>query len=395
MSKTKIIFWNTFHGDASLIIHGNQGIVIDLGANPNVFRKHTKELKKVLRHFALIFNSKIRIAYITHYHYDHYSLLATYLNAFKKNLSNLFLPAIPKNFPEEKKLFYELAVYFMILKKYYAIPILTESADRVNALARGDSIIHDPILKAEILWPPLDMSDMPEAVKNRIKIRVIEGYEIGKKIAKEENLDREVDDVYDKLIGIYSEKKERQIIEIPKTDLSLMSDFNDVETREDNTNIDSLLTDFSFKKLGKNNQIKKFIDLLSKLGNDISLVIRFYLDFIPFALFLGDVPDDILDHLDAIEQKLLKISIFLRAAHHGTHYGQYLNGYDSCLTWISWTKYLRKGPRIEYFKDIDSIYTLLAEHFDYLEVYVRGFCHFLLKGESKFKIRCSECFCCI
>jgi hypothetical protein len=96
---------------------------------------------------------------------------------------------------------------------------------------------------------------------------------------------------------------------------------------------------------------EEIVDILNGLrgiADDISLVLKFYYgspndedNSGAIALIPGDASDYVLDYLAQLEtkeQQHHKYLAFLRASHHGTRYGKYIDDHKSIVTWISWTK---------------------------------------------------------
>jgi hypothetical protein len=82
---------------------------------------------------------------------------------------------------------------------------------------------------------------------------------------------------------------------------------------------------------------------ISDALNDFSLILEYhhYYDNKRSKVLIvipGDNSDDVLNHVGDLEGKRLgntRDVVFLRGAHHGTHYGKYLSLFNPSITWLS------------------------------------------------------------
>jgi len=83
---------------------------------------------------------------------------------------------------------------------------------------------------------------------------------------------------------------------------------------------------------------------ISNALNDFSLILEYYYINEPIIVIPGDNSDDVLNYVGDLEKKIVNIVginvnvrdvVFLRGAHHGTHYGKYLSLFNPSITWLS------------------------------------------------------------
>jgi len=77
---------------------------------------------------------------------------------------------------------------------------------------------------------------------------------------------------------------------------------------------------------------------ISDALNDFSLILEYYYINEPIIVIPGDNSDGVLNYVGDLEGKRLgntRDVVFLRGAHHGTHYGEYLSLFNPSITWLS------------------------------------------------------------
>jgi len=99
---------------------------------------------------------------------------------------------------------------------------------------------------------------------------------------------------------------------------------------------------------------------ISDALNDFSLILEYhhYYDNKRSKVLIvipGDNSDDVLNYVGCLEGKPVGGSardvVFLRGAHHGTHYGEYLSLFKPGVTWLSEYKPEHSQYRLEYWSN--------------------------------------------
>ena len=268
---------------------------------------------------------------ITHYHWDHYNFISLVPRIFL--ISYMFLLYLLLLTLEKPSL--KILCLFIITKfrNYPLIPLLLKSTKEIQALHRGDTFYAGDI-RWEVLWPDYHILDqfMRRKLENlRKRIDNI-------KNQLDSRQQRAFNIIYNVLSGAFSDS-----IEVMWFNNYLEEDYLDVE-REG-------LPSSLIRAVGELE--KEF----KKLTNSASLI--FSSKEYPHMLFLGDASDLALN-IRCAKPDLREIPFFLiKAAHHGTHYGNILDGVKTKFLVFSRNKILK--PRDEYFTNIDW-YSIIDTH---------------------------------
>ncbi|RLE86252.1 MAG: hypothetical protein DRJ67_07700 [Thermoprotei archaeon] len=212
-------------------------------------------------------------------------------------------------------------------------------------------------VKARILWPPLTL---PPSIAEHVKAKLAPVYERAKELIKKADLERHVKEYVKELSTLYvpePSSEEPIRVEVPEA-----------------------LPTYALKEgIGYPTKQRGLVAFLHRVGeaiNDMSLIIKFYLGDCSWGLVPGDNSDMILDYLAEIEtgdfrlNPLEKHLLFLRGAHHGTYYGEFIGMHRARVAWLSWTRCLPAPPRGEYMGVAGAC--LLAENIDEVRVYGRS-----------------------
>ncbi|WNZ28658.1 MAG: MBL fold metallo-hydrolase [Candidatus Bathyarchaeota archaeon] len=262
-----------------------------------------KELTKIASHDLMI----------SHYHFDHYSLVNKFPFFF---FDNIYLPALPPQSRTADIMYQFLSVAnILAFRNYYLAPIISNHGKKICPLVKGDSF--NAINREwKVLWPDYNVVDKI----NRKKINKLQ-IEIGKIVEELRPDDREAfEQTYGRLSRTFStkEKSEEQTLTISIP----------LEKETDNR---------------FNDRLRKIEGNFRNLANRVSLVVR---DESNDFLFTGDVDNTILDNYLNFEEEYFLV----QAAHHGGYYGQAFNNVETNLLVISRAK--RYKTRCEYYQEL-------------------------------------------
>lgn len=297
--------------------HGNCIGVFDKGSSPLLIDCGTRNDNKI-RNFTNLIKCQLekvsnRDLIITHYHFDHYSLLDNLPNEF---FDNVYLPALPRVSQTARAMLNFMALAIVLrYEKYYLTSRISSAGKNIRCLVKN-SPLNVIGRDWKVLWPDYQIIDK----RNRIKIRTIINKinKIREKLSDEQL--QEFDNWYNYLSRSFSEK--------PK--------------KPDNFP----------EKIQKNNEIDREIkkDLMSvekifkDIANRASLVVR---DVFFEFLFTGDVDDIILDnHLNFGNYRYFLIE----APHHGGYYGYAFDNVSTEILVIS--RKVNYKPRCEFLRDL-------------------------------------------
>ena len=250
---------------------------------------------------------------ITHYHFDHYSLLG---DLPKKFFDNIYLPALPpeSTTAQAMKTFLALAIATRY-ERYYLTPIIRSSGKNIHCLVKNETF--STIGRDwEVLWPDYKIIDKT----NRRKIKTI--FDKIKKIKEKLNArqSQEFEKWYDYLSKCFSEQP-RELDNFP-------------EEMTKNYEMDEEV------KGALISTEKTFKDI----ANRASLVVR---DESINFLFTGDIDNTILNkYLDFGNHYYFLIE----APHHGGYYGYAFDNVSTEVLVIS--RRVNYKPRYEFFRDL-------------------------------------------
>jgi len=290
--------------------------------------------------------------YITHFHYDHFSLLPYILGSLQSGkFRNIYIPGIPLE-PESLRRyvlnFLALAIAFMQIRRIPKNEVLEKIAEkfkdkRLKPLYRGNQIPLGNNVKIRVVWPPCRIDE-------HVSLEMIR---------KLENDFRRLTEQLEKAsIKIDEEEIEKNVKTLERTE----------KFREE-----GIPSEYSYYFLPLGARILQEMtrtdrELLSRIYdtlNDFSLILEYYYYDRPFIVIPGDNSNRVLDYVGKLEMSQNRVNLkreisFLRGAHHGTHYGGYLRLFKAHLTWLS----AHGMYRYEYWKE--NYVVLTAK--DYSEV---------------------------
>jgi hypothetical protein len=353
--RLQIHCWDTgVKGEATLVIFktnsGRSRInhIIDFGASTSVYYKMNSDdqeycipinfrCKRVVNEALKVISNEcssgnyVLDTIITHLHYDHFSLIPCI--TCKASIRSLYIPAIPL----EPRKVYERALYFLTLDFILYRDILKEVFDKVqciNIVFRGCEIRVNDKVRVRILWPPLKLPviNMGSEVLRRFERLSKELQEIiGKDGTLYEALEAKVKvlkAIYERQVKEYLRCKECEPVKVSS------EEFSDVFRDRSKGEADELVSRGGRGKLGR---LSRIVD---KALNNFSLVLQYqYVDqdiVKPLIIIPGDATQEVLNYLDELEPKPdIKNVLFLRGAHHGVCYGEYLKRFYPIITWLS------------------------------------------------------------
>lgn len=250
---------------------------------------------------------------ITHYHFDHYSLIRNFPHKF---FNNIYLPALPKESSAANVMLKFLALATVVrLKKYYLTPIILSRAKNVHCLVKGEgfNIINRDW---EVLWPDYQIVDK----RNRRKIKTVlkKINEVKQELTDEQA--QEFDKLYDQLSGAFAGQLE-ELDNIPK------------EIPQNNERISKI-----------QNALASVEEVFRDIANRASLVVRD--EFIDF-LFTGDIDEVILNNeLDFGNHQ----HFLIEAPHHGGYYGYAFDNLSTEILVIS--RRANYKPNCRFFRNL-------------------------------------------
>jgi hypothetical protein len=368
--------WNVVHGDANIITVEDlpkTSYVLDFGSkgsiSDTVVSYAVEDAHRILK------ESEHIDIFITHLHEDHCNLLPVVTKGLKVHL--VYYPAIPQ--PEPIAEYLGCALAFCIIKvPRFRIIYDTLKKGAVKSLSRGDLIELDNNLYVRVLWPPSNLSNHKRVARG-LERKARELYKIVMRKSEKEGIKGEVDDLAGEIMNTLISKKEEDFERLIKDKddkhPSPKVIWKDLEPAYSSKSDDVVDKD-----------IRMILNGLKGVEDDINLVLKFYYGFPnsrdssskeskALALIPGDAPSSILDYLSLLEREEPehhKYLAFLRASHHGTRYGKYINEHKNVVTWISWTKRFyskyRSYPSSKYL--LNSNFLKIAEDTRVLRMYI-------------------------
>jgi len=283
-------------------------LLIDCGTtNDNKINNFTKLIKRRLRKV----NSRDLI--ITHYHFDHYSLLGNFPGKF---FDNIYLPALPQESPTAQAMEKFLALAIVTrYEKYYLTPIILSSGKNIRCLVKNESF--DVMGRDwEVLWPNYKIIDKI----NRRKIKTI----------------------FNKINEVKGKLNDRQSHEFENWYNYLSEYFSEEPKKLDNFP----------REMPKNNEMDMEVQgalisiekIFKDIANRASLVVR---DEIIDFLFTGDVDRTVLNkYLDFGDHRYFLIE----APHHGGYYGYAFDNISTEVLVIS--REVNYKPNCKFFRNL-------------------------------------------
>jgi len=304
----KIIIPDMGHGNCIGLFEENSvPLLIDCG---------TKNSRKITNFNNLISHelkrAEKRDLIITHFHFDHHSLLRTFQPYF---FDNIYLPRLPKNSSTAKAIFEFVAFAIVVhYQDYHLIPMISTRGKYIRPKVKGEQF-NALNRDWDVLWPDYNIIDG----ENSRKIKKI--FEV-------------TNELKNKLNG-------EQAREFEKWYNVLSTAFSDIE-RSEIPPIDTARDRIMSADVQKS--LESVEDIFIDLANRASLVVR---DTPIRFLFTGDVDDRILNnHLIFGDHHYLLVE----APHHGGYYGTAFDNVSTQILVISRKESYK--PRCEYFRDL-------------------------------------------
>lgn len=336
--SSSIMCWNVLHGSANIYLSygSNTAYVIDFGVHQRYI--YYEIVKYAVKHgYEVLSAAEHRDIFITHLHYDHYSLLPYIANGL--SIHSIYLPVIPCPEPIAEKILYLYAFLIVRVPGYRVFrDILEKGKNRVIGLTRGDVIeLHDN-LYMKILWPP---RTLPPNITKKFENKLKKVHEEIKEEARKEGIEKDVNEIFEYLKRVLMPSKE-------ECEGEEYRKIKDQEVSEGSSVIWKTKPEKRRKSVRDeiDSKIKRVLRIFRGIANHISLVLKVYHGnplkscSKAIALIPGDASDAVLNYVAELEKgepSQHKYLIFLRAAHHGTHYGKYIDEHSSIVAWISWT----------------------------------------------------------
>jgi len=276
----EIVIPDMGHGNCiGLFNDGSSSLLIDCGtSNGNKVCNFTNLIQNQIK------NAHSRDLIITHYHFDHYSLLGHLPSKF---FENIYLPALPKKSSTAEAMlrFLALVITLQFQRYHHLTPIIRSRGKGISCLVKDESF--NAIGRDwEVLWPDYQIIDKINGRRIKSILNKIEG--LKEKLSDEKS--QEFEKWYDYLSKSFAKPSDSGNFpeEIPKN------------SEPDNEVKNALV---SIEKIFKD------------IANRASLVVR---DDVFDFLFTGDIDNVILEnYLDFGNHSYFLIE----APHHGGYYG--------------------------------------------------------------------------
>jgi hypothetical protein len=293
---------------------------------------------------------------------------------------NVYIPGVPRTPPEIRDAVFDLMVLYKIALTLVAggvgvtldsvIGLLKNACRKtpnLTLLYRGDVVDIGGGTKMRVVWPP---KKFPQKLRKRelrkLRKRYSEVLEALRKVCgsgSNESACKGIDELEEivKRLGDELEKhQERKELITISPDSNLAKYLLLLPT----TYFPPLDVHYYyyrfFEYLRSKRELMMALLRISDALNDFSLILEYHhyygnkrskvLIVIP-----GDNSDDVLNYVGCLEGKPVGGSardvVFLRGAHHGTHYGEYLSLFKPGVTWLSEYKPEHSQYRLEYWSN--------------------------------------------
>ncbi|MCC6056423.1 MAG: hypothetical protein LM583_07090 [Desulfurococcaceae archaeon] len=377
--RFEVYCWDTdSHGEATVAIFNSRLLdsvahIIDLG----VTGAQIKAVNKLITDVVNAINGVSRVdIMITHLHLDHFSLIPHVLDKLDQSIiGDVYIPGIPLEPLNIRAVALELlAATLAILDAtmLYTTGKGLESILRklrvagksIRLIYRGKKINIQGVFEVKVIWPPIDLNSLPNnhSIKDYISKQLNAYYEQLMSCVKQLELDERFNIL--RRILEHSLSQEAYIKEHYESVINpeeLLS-----KLKKQNVNAEALSKCFDELQRG---DTKKALTVIHKVLNNFSLVMEYYYDGSLAIVIPGDNDKNVLNYIGKLESRRGSTSvIFMRGAHHGTHYGEYLNLFTPIITWLS-----RPLKRHRYREEYDYI-TLLKV------LKARVFCKMILQA---------------
>jgi len=339
--------WRVGWGEATILRFPDLGRahIVDFGTMSRQFNN----LYDVVRQTSRILEGYETDAIITHLHCDHYSLIPFVSGS--PTLNAVYIPVIPGPSEIRERVCYLLALQDALLTLMHlalmhpgsTLNEIARKSKKVYAVGRGSIIPvgNSRAVYARILWPP---PTLPPDLAKRVRKEMERPFEKSKELAKIMQIEEEVEERAQKLKEYFDritesrENAERlelgEPIEVDRETFMLPAQY----TRK--------VEEVAAQYLAL--EAQEFLVGLKDALNDMSLVVKYYCGEAALALIPGDNSEAVLNNLYDLEQQELykrpwaRHVVFMRGAHHGSYFGEYLREHIPLCTWLSWTKTLEK-----------------------------------------------------
>jgi len=348
------------HGDATVVRLYPEKLahIIDFGVHQNVSKSDEQDyVEPAIKEARDVLENVEHIdVFITHFHRDHYYYLHEVLKS--KHYHRIYVPTIPRPTRFRQRLLRCLACLIAARVPDYEVLENILSKPEVRPVARGSRIIFVPYYYyyIDIIWPP---RELPPGLREKLTEKIDKAYSIVEGVVeRDRELKSRTDRVFKKLWELFTREPE-EVIE----DKIEERGENYFTIEENEKEKDPLTEEEKFKKL------KRALAIVRNIANQLSLIIKAF-DNRLGCLFLipGDVPKNILDYLWTVERskrgnKRYWRVVFLRAAHHGTEFGDYLKHHEAIVLWTSWNSraHLKKPCLRKYIMNLRPLYLAIAE----------------------------------
>ncbi len=372
MCWSDIICWNAGRGEATIAFFNDYRIaqIIDFGTNPPLGKKVYKAISDATY---TLRSCDVIDAVITHFHYDHYSLIPHILKS--KSIRATYIPPIPRPKSVMKALLYLIATQaeLLLMKGIVSLDEIAKRSRKVYFVYRGVKIPLDHRgLYMRILWPPLEL---PPDIAERAMEKLRPAYEKAKGLVEKAEIESKVErrfrELYEAVSTTLGETGERYKANEESEPIKAGEEVScglPTITRE--------VVEAVRKEQYFSQEELEFLSQFRDAVNDLSLVQKHYYRDMSLTLIPGDNSGNILDLLSRLEKnepKIHKYVAFMRGSHHGTYFGGYLEKHKALVTWLSWTSMLKQPPHPSYIKT--SSLTLTAEQTNRLHIHMNNCFH--------------------
>jgi len=379
--RFEVYCWDTdSHGEATVAIFNSRLLdsvahIIDLGFTG----AQTKAVNKLVTDVVNAINGVSRVdIVITHLHLDHLSLIPHVLTKLSKSMmGDVYIPGIPLEPPNIGVVALEiLAAKLAILDVLMLYTVgkglesifseLSKVGKSIRLVYRGKKISVQGMFEAKVIWPPINLNSLPNnhSIKDYISKQLIAYHEQLMRCVKCLELDERFNIL--KRILKHSLSQEAYIKEYYESVINPEELLREPEKR--NVNVDAEALGRCFNE-SQRRGIEEARNVLHNALNNFSLVMEYYYDDALAMVIPGDNDNKVLNYVDKLESHRGEtLAIFMRGAHHGTYYGEYLNLFTPIITWLS-----RPLKRHRYREEYDHI-TLLKV------LKARVFCKMILQA---------------
>lgn len=302
--------------------HGNSVGIFKENVTPLLIDCGTRNIDKKIN-FANLIETTLRKAptrdlAVTHYHFDHYSLINTFPFGF---FNKIYVPALPQRSSTAYAMCRFLSLTSVLtFRDYYLTPVIATRGKTIHPLVKGNSF-NALGRNWNVLWP--DYVTIDRRNKRRVQRLIGEIDRIAERLTPQKR--EEFESTYDALSRAFAQYEggnegKEHLLNQERFDVGPLVIDPEIETA-----------------------LKSIERLFKDLANGASLVLRDeHYDF----LFTGDVDNTILDNQLDFEQNYF----FIEAPHHGGYYGQAFDNTQTHILLIS--RAINYKPRCEYYREI-------------------------------------------